>query len=575
MTDPTNQPDVISSNEPATPIQNDTSNNRRKAVGGIAAFAVVAAIAGGGAYAYSMLNSSGDYPYNHMADGAFGYVQTNMDPSAGQKLAINDLAKKFPELKAEDGDAYSVFTAENINAAFVAEALGSDKKYEWIGDRVAIAAYPDNDDEDTDPQLAVLFETTDAFTAEDDLDALLKDINESEDYTQSAPEDFNTEEMPEMEPVEPVEPGMPETETPGTDPNMPEMTDPDLDGDGQISPNEEALMEQIEESATQTSFTSEDPGSPVMPMDVEVDETKFVGKVYDGKWVGVTDGDLADYFEAESTLADNESFVDRIEGVQGNVVSAYVDLDGFTAAVEAAEEEFPGVTGEAVATVEVRDDGVDVSSEMWNVKLDGAVFGPQGDGAAVTKLLEDNAYSDAVFNLAIAGLGESVQKAMEGSEGAYNPVDEEVTSEDIAALLGDQASLSVKGDRVENLEGKVVLKGVDEAKWNEYLAREGVTPEQLSEMASEELGKDMTFTIENDELVIVVGAGPDGGQSFDEGVVTGSVNLDDIASIIHNLSFFGETPEGDAPKDLGEIKFYSTSDEDGNGKSMASWTTPR
>lgn len=141
--------------------------------------ALAAVAVGGGVFAYSQLKSSSDYPYDHLASGAIGYVQVNTDPSVGQKLALNKLTKKFPELKEEDSEAYTALTAENLNEELL-ESMFDLKDLEGVGDRMAFALYPDGDDKNDDPDLAFLVEADDEKAAEKIADKLVKGIN-SED----------------------------------------------------------------------------------------------------------------------------------------------------------------------------------------------------------------------------------------------------------------------------------------------------------------------------------------------------------------------------------------------------------
>lgn len=512
MTDTNPQPDYVSNTDPAP------QKSKGKLIGGIAALAVVAGLAGGGVYAYSMLASSDDYPYNHMASGAFVYGQTNIDPDADQKLALRELLKKYPELEEQEG--LNGLTVENANGVLVRNILeaDTDEDFDWVGDRVAFAGYPDDSDEDTDPELAVLMEAKDVKAGEAALKSILADLNADPVYG------GEEEQLTEV-PVDPA-------------------------------------------AATPASYTT---GGTTE----QAPEDEWVGQVYDEKWIAITDGNLAELFEADSTLADDSAFTDDFDQAKGTVAGFWVDLEGFGAALETDGEEAPTMSGTVTARLEARKDGLDLIGTSKGVKLDGEVVGPQGDAGELTELLSANAYEDELVSLGIAGLGESAQRVLEADMEDATGFNDEFDPADLPGLLGSEASLSVKGDRFENLEGKLVLQGIDQAVWERYLEQEGVTVDMLEQEIAAGTGREAEFVLEDGLVSLQFGAAPEGGQTFEEGQVTGSLNLDDLASLIHNFTLFGEQPEGEAPTGLGTITLHSTMDDEGNGENVVSWVTGR
>lgn len=73
---------------------------------------------------------------------ALAFAKIDLDPAAGQKLAIYQLAKRFPSTGEKVKDQDSV-KDELLAALFDREGVDYDRDIApWIGDRVGIAAVP-------------------------------------------------------------------------------------------------------------------------------------------------------------------------------------------------------------------------------------------------------------------------------------------------------------------------------------------------------------------------------------------------------------------------------------------------
>jgi Protein of unknown function (DUF3352) len=107
--------------------------------------AVLAVIGGGVAYVgYHKLASSGAQPDEWAPASSIAYIKIDLDPAASEKIAALRFEQKFP-------DAPHVTSADQLKDALLSEAFdqpSSNIDYAtdikpWLGDRVALAAYPD------------------------------------------------------------------------------------------------------------------------------------------------------------------------------------------------------------------------------------------------------------------------------------------------------------------------------------------------------------------------------------------------------------------------------------------------
>jgi Protein of unknown function (DUF3352) len=107
--------------------------------------AVLAVIGGGVAYVgYHKLASSGAQPDQWAPASSIAYIKIDLDPAASEKIAALRFEQKFP-------DAPHVTSADQLKDALLSEAFAqptTDINYAtdikpWLGNRVALAAYPD------------------------------------------------------------------------------------------------------------------------------------------------------------------------------------------------------------------------------------------------------------------------------------------------------------------------------------------------------------------------------------------------------------------------------------------------
>lgn len=122
---------------------------RPAVVGGGIAAAVV--IVGAGAYAFTLLSGGGPQPHDVLPANTVAYTRVDLDPSAGQKIAVLRLVRKFPEL----ADQLRIKNPDqDVRKLIVEEATkGCDLDYEkdvdpWLGSRVGVGLVPRDDQPD-------------------------------------------------------------------------------------------------------------------------------------------------------------------------------------------------------------------------------------------------------------------------------------------------------------------------------------------------------------------------------------------------------------------------------------------
>lgn len=133
------------------------------------------AVAGTAVAAASFLGGGGAQPEDVLPADAIAVLKVDLDPAAGQKLAVYRLAQRFPTLaeKVRDQDRVK---DQLLSALFEdVEELDYERDVApWIGDRVAIAAVPGS--EEPQPLAAVAYD--DRAAAEDALERLAADQDE-------------------------------------------------------------------------------------------------------------------------------------------------------------------------------------------------------------------------------------------------------------------------------------------------------------------------------------------------------------------------------------------------------------
>jgi hypothetical protein len=152
------------------PIERQPRRNLAAIV--VSIVAVLAVIVGGVAYVgYHKLASSGAQPDKWAPSSSIAYIKIDLDPAAAEKVGAWRFEQKFP-------DAPHVTSADQLKDALLSEAFdqpSSDIDYAtdikpWLGDRVALAVYPDAKG---NPQPVGILQVKDAATAQAGLTKLI------------------------------------------------------------------------------------------------------------------------------------------------------------------------------------------------------------------------------------------------------------------------------------------------------------------------------------------------------------------------------------------------------------------
>ncbi len=141
---------------------------RTSLVAGIAALAVIAA-GGAGYAAFSAFNGSGSQPEEVLPASTIAFVKVDLDPSAGQKLELLQLLKKFPrsaQLQSSDTDFGDWLVRRLVESDPGSSGItyATDVK-PWLGKRFAVAALPGAKGAGSVDAVVVLQETDDTAAA--------------------------------------------------------------------------------------------------------------------------------------------------------------------------------------------------------------------------------------------------------------------------------------------------------------------------------------------------------------------------------------------------------------------------
>lgn len=156
-----------------------SAKGSKKWIGAVAAVAVVAAVTVGGVAVVNAMGGGGAQPEDVLPGTALAFVKLDLNPSAGQKLAVFRLAAKFPDLndKVTSQDTSikesvfgSIFTGPTDTSG-----LGLDYKKDvepWLGDRIGVGVFPDIDG-DKMPEVGAAIAFTDRDAAKKALDTAI------------------------------------------------------------------------------------------------------------------------------------------------------------------------------------------------------------------------------------------------------------------------------------------------------------------------------------------------------------------------------------------------------------------
>lgn len=141
----------------------------RRALLGTAAAVAAVGVAGTAWAAASFLSGGGAQPEDVLPAGTLAVAKVDLDPAAGQKLAVFRLAQRFPSVRDDVSGADDV-RDELLRALFedVPDVDYDRDIASWVGDRAAVAAIPGPDG----PQPLVVVAHTDRAAAEQSLERL-------------------------------------------------------------------------------------------------------------------------------------------------------------------------------------------------------------------------------------------------------------------------------------------------------------------------------------------------------------------------------------------------------------------
>lgn len=111
----------------------------------LVAAVLVGVVGGGGVWAASKLSGGGTQPQDVLPANALAYVRLDLDPSAGQKLALFGIARKFSATRdsfAGDDPREALVAALRKDAPGLSGIDYARDVEPWLGDRVGLAVLP-------------------------------------------------------------------------------------------------------------------------------------------------------------------------------------------------------------------------------------------------------------------------------------------------------------------------------------------------------------------------------------------------------------------------------------------------
>ncbi|QXG74541.1 DUF3352 domain-containing protein [Modestobacter sp. L9-4] len=179
--------DEIHDGLPSAPAEPGATGGRRLRRGLLVAGATAGVLViGGTGYAVaSYVSGGGAQPEEALPADTLAFVKVDLDPAAGQKMAVSSLMKKFPSLTqgGDDGDLKSTLITPLL--ADNDWGLTYDRDVEpWLGNRMAVAAVPDPGSEAGVAPVVVL-----AVTDEDEMTKRLGAVTDA-DFAFAVRDDF-------------------------------------------------------------------------------------------------------------------------------------------------------------------------------------------------------------------------------------------------------------------------------------------------------------------------------------------------------------------------------------------------
>lgn len=111
----------------------------------IASVVALALVVGGGVLAWSLLRGAAPAAAKGIPSNALAVFEVNLNPSASDKLAVKDIAEKFPVLKeqaGEVGDDYKKALWSLVEKTSPSTPDYDSEVKQWLGDSAAIAMMP-------------------------------------------------------------------------------------------------------------------------------------------------------------------------------------------------------------------------------------------------------------------------------------------------------------------------------------------------------------------------------------------------------------------------------------------------
>jgi len=126
---------------------------------------LVLGLVGGVTYGVGALSGGGSQPEGALPGGAFAFAKVDLDPSAGQKLDAFRFLRQFPALEDRlGGDDLRKIVFEQVAEGAGWDRVDFDSEIApWMGQRVAVAAYPGRaaGDGPAEPEVVVALAVTD------------------------------------------------------------------------------------------------------------------------------------------------------------------------------------------------------------------------------------------------------------------------------------------------------------------------------------------------------------------------------------------------------------------------------
>ncbi|ETK33899.1 DUF3352 domain-containing protein, partial [Microbispora sp. ATCC PTA-5024] len=152
---------------PAAPPPAAPRRRGRGWIVAIVAAVVVGLLSGGGVWAMSRLSGGGSQPQDVLPGGAIAYVRLDLDPSAGQKVALFQIARKFSATRDSftgDDPRKAVFEALRQGEQDLASIDYARDVEPWLGDRIGLAVLPQSG-KGGDPDVALAVQVKDEAAA--------------------------------------------------------------------------------------------------------------------------------------------------------------------------------------------------------------------------------------------------------------------------------------------------------------------------------------------------------------------------------------------------------------------------